>query len=176
MPRITRLLLMFIAVLLNACSSAPLESYQATTPIFKPETFFEGELKAYGIVLDRNGSLTRRFTVDIDASWSDGVGEIKEWFVYDDGEKATRTWIMTKQPDGTYTGTAGDVIGEASGAAAGSVFYWRYDLTIQVDGDDLTVTLDDWMYLVTESKLLNKSDIIKFGFKVGEVILVIERV
>ena len=127
------------------------------------------------MVLDYNGKLTRRFIADIHASWHNNIGTIDEHFVYDDGEKSRRVWQISKQPDGRYVGTAGDVIGEAEGRASGAAFYWRYVLQINVDNAPMQVTLDDWMYLIDDRHLLNKSSIIKYGIKVGEVVLSIAK-
>ncbi|WP_146447212.1 DUF3833 family protein, partial [Vibrio cyclitrophicus] len=38
------------------------------------------------------------------------------------------------------------------------------------------VVLDDWMFLMDEKRLFNKTEMSKFGFKVGEVILYIEKI
>ncbi|MEP0495017.1 MAG: DUF3833 family protein [Paraglaciecola sp.] len=46
---------------------------------------------------------------------------------------------------------------------------------MMVDGEPLVVTLDDWMYLIEKDVLLNKSQIIKYGLDVGEVILSIRK-
>lgn len=166
---------LFLALLLLSCSSADIDSYQATTPELKLNEFFNGELIAHGMVLDMNGDLTRRFVANITGTWQGKSGILDEQFVYDDGETDTRVWKLTELEDGSYQGTANDVIGIATGKSAGAAFYWRYDLEIMVDGDPLVVTLDDWMYLVDEDVLLNKSQIIKYGIDVGEVILSIRK-
>lgn len=172
-------ILLFTIMSLASCSSPNISDYKHTTPNLSLDTFFNGKLNAYGIVLDRNGKLTRRFSVDIDAQWNGNHGTINEWFVFDDGEKSTRIWEIQKQQTENgikYTGTANDVVGEATGKTSGSALYWRYDLLIKVDGTEYQVTLDDWMYLIDQKRLFNKTDIIKFGLKVGEVILFIEKV
>jgi hypothetical protein len=160
----------------TSCTSPSLEDYKTTTPSLSLESFFNGNLNAYGIVLDRNGKLTRRFSVALEANWVGNKGTINEWFIFDDGEKSTRTWQLTKDKSNVYSGTANDVIGVAKGKTSGSALYWQYDLLINVDGTDYQVTLDDWMYLIDKKRLFNKTDIKKFGFKVGEVILYIEKV
>ncbi|MEP1383079.1 MAG: DUF3833 domain-containing protein [Paraglaciecola sp.] len=167
--------LLFIALLLLSCSSANIDSYQNTTPELKLNEFFNGELVAHGMVLDMNGDLTRRFVANISGTWQGKNGTLDEQFIYDDGETDTRVWKLTELEDGSYQGTANDVIGIATGKSAGSAFYWRYDLEIMVDGEPLVVTLDDWMYLIDKDVLLNKSQIIKYGLDVGEVILSIRK-
>ena len=167
-------------MLLLGCSSNLIDDYADKTPELKLEKLFQGELKAHGVVLDRSGAFQRSFTVKMIGNWQKENGQLKgkldEWFVYDDGEEDTRTWLITKTAEGEYMGTANDVIGQANGHARGNALYWRYDLEIQYKGDPLVVTLDDWMYLVDENRLINRTEIIKFGFKVGEVLLSIEKV
>jgi len=171
---ISFLLLFFIGI--TSCSSPSIKDYKNTTPNLVLEDFFNGDLKAYGMVLDRNGKLTRRFSVDLKAEWQNNKGTINEWFLFDDGEKSTRIWQLTKQEDNTYIGTANDVIGTAKGKTSGSALYWQYQLNIVVDGSEYQVTLDDWMYLLDDKRLFNKTDIIKFGLKMGEIILYIEKI
>lgn len=167
--------LLILLFCVTSCSSPKIDDYKNTTPDLVLEDFFNGELVAYGMVLDRSGKLTRRFTVKLEAYWDNNKGTINEWFVFDDGEKSTRTWQLIKQTDNIYTGTANDVIGTAKGQTNGSALYWQYDLLITVDGSEYQVTLDDWMYLIDNKRLFNKTDIIKYGLKVGEIILYIEQ-
>lgn len=169
--------LLFVAALfmISACSTPSLDKHRGTTPELKLETFFDGELKAYGMVLDRSGNLLRRFDADLTASWQGNNGEIKEWFEFDDGEKTTRIWQLEKTADNQYQGQAADVVGIAKGRTEGSALYWQYQLEINVDGKDYVVTLDDWMFLMDQKRLFNRTDMSKFGFKVGEIILFIEK-
>ena len=169
------LLVIALTILLVACSSPSIDDYQGTQPELKLEEFFNGKLTAHGVVLDRNGKLTRKFSVDLLGTWENDKGKLEEWFIYDDGEKQTRTWYLENLGNGNYKGTANDVVGKAMGTAKGSALYWRYQLEIQYQGEPLEVTLDDWMFLITDKRLINRTDIIKFGFKVGEVILTIEK-
>ncbi|MDP4984795.1 DUF3833 domain-containing protein [Pseudoalteromonas tunicata] len=170
------LLVIFSLLVLTACSNPTINDYQNTEPKLELDQFFNGKLKAYGLVLDRQGLVTRRFEVDLIGSWHNNHGELNEWFYFDDGEKSTRNWKLTKLADGNYTGTAGDVVGIAKGKTAGSALYWKYQLLIKYQGDDYEITLDDWMYLVDDKRLFNKTELSKFGFKVGEVILYIEKI
>ena len=161
--------------LLTACGSANLEQHQDTLPEFRLEHFFNGKLKAYGIVLDRSGNLLRRFEADLIAEWKGNKGELKEWFEFDDGEKTTRIWQLSRSMDNNFQGRAEDVIGIAEGRTAGSAFYWRYQLKVPVDGEIYDITLDDWMFQIDDKRLFNKTEMTKFGFKVGEIILYIEK-
>ncbi len=168
--------LFFIVALifLSACSSPNVEQYSNNAPKLELSDFFNGDLVAHGIVLDRSGDLTRSFTVKLKGTWQGNKGKLEEWFIYNDGEKQERTWYLEKTAQG-YNGTAQDVIGTAQGSSAGNALFWQYQLAIEYQGRTINVTLDDWMYLVDEQVLINKTDISKFGFKVGEVVLSIRK-
>jgi hypothetical protein len=170
------LTLLLSVVTLASCMSPSIDDYAGTSPNLDLKTFFNGELVAYGMVLDRTGQLTRRFNVKLQASWDGDNGVIDEQFVFDDGEKTTRVWRLIKTDNNSYQGRADDVLGIAYGKTSGSVLHWKYDMVINFDGSDYEVSLDDWMYLVDDNRLFNKTDIIKFGFKVGEIVLYIEKV
>lgn len=162
-------------LLLNACSSRDIEDYQGSTPALDLKQFFNGPLTAHGIVQDYSGNVVRRFTVEMIAKWDGDVGEIKEWFVYDDGEKQIRIWNITSLGDGNYTGTANDILGEATGRAVGMALQWEYEMILPVDGSEYQVRFDDWMFLVDENTIINRTDIIKFGITMAEVTLVIAK-
>ncbi|MDV7104909.1 DUF3833 domain-containing protein [Vibrio sp. TH_r3] len=171
-----KFILLTFVLLLTACGNASLDEHKNTSPELKLEQFFNGELKAYGMLLDRSGNLTRRFEVKLLASWQGNKGEIKEWFEFDDGEKTTRTWRIEKLAENQYQGTAGDVVGIAQGTTEGSALYWQYDLNIPVDDEVYKIRLDDWMFLIDQNRLFNKTKLSKWGFDVGELILYIEKI
>ena len=104
-------------------------------------------------------------------SWTGSDGVLEEDFVYSDGQKERRVWRLKKLDGGRYTGTADDVVGTASGQAAGNAFQWAYTLRLPVDGKVYEVQFDDWMWLVDEKVMLNKAVMSKFGIRLGEVTL-----
>ncbi|MGC9403550.1 DUF3833 domain-containing protein [Vibrio genomosp. F10 str. 9ZC157] len=170
-----KIVILALTIMLSACGNATLDKHKDTFPELKLEQFFDGELVAYGMVLDRSGNLLRRFEVKLLASWQGDTGEIKEWFEFDDGEKSTRNWQLKNIGNNQYEGTAEDVVGTATGRTEGAALYWQYDLEIPVDGTTYQVTLDDWMFLIDEKRLFNKTDMSKWGINVGEIILYIEK-
>jgi Protein of unknown function (DUF3833) len=44
-------------------------------------------------------------------------------------------------------------------------------MALPVDGKVYNVDFDDWMYLIDDKVMLNKSEMSKFGFRLGEVTL-----
>ena len=168
-------LLVLGAALLSGCSAVTVEEYSGNTPVFQPERFFEGDLSAHGVIKDRGGRVIRRFTADINAYWQDGVGTLEEDFVFDDGELDRRVWTLRQTGPGRYTGTAGDVVGEGEIEVAGNSMFLAYVLRIPFGDDTLDLRIDDRMYLVDDHVLVNESRMYKFGFRVGEILLVIRR-
>lgn len=169
------LFVLLASLSLLACSSQSLSDYQGTTPQFDVKSFFNGPLQAKGIVLDRSGEVTRRFSVEMLGTWQHNQGKLEEWFVFNDGDKSERTWEIMKLADGRYTGTAGDIVGIAQGESAGFALHWDYQLNLLVDGSTYRVTFDDWLYQIDQKVVINRSYIKKWGFTVGEVILVISK-
>ena len=170
-----KILLLCCALLLAACSGVDVERYAATTPPLDLRRFLDGELTAYGMLQDRRGRMTRRFVATMQASWSGDTGTLAEQFRFDDGELQQRTWTLTHVGNGRYVGTAGDVVGNAAGSTAGAVFQWQYRLQVPWRNDSIEVSLDDWLYLIDERHLINRTRLTKFGFRVGELTLVIEK-
>lgn len=67
------------------------------------------------------------------------------------------------------------LIFQASGEIAGNALRWRYRLNLEVDGRTWEVSFDDWMYLMDEDTLINRSSMSKLGFELGQVTLFFRR-
>lgn len=153
------------------CSSVKIEDFKNEKPILKMEEYFNGTIDAYGVFIDRSGQVKKRFTCEIKASWKDGVGTLDEDFTYSDGTKSRRVWTLKKTKDDEFEGTADDVKGKAIGRVAGNALHWKYTLKLPVDGKVYEVQFDDWMYQMDQNVMLNQSNMSKFGFHLGQVIL-----
>lgn len=156
---------------LAGCSSLGVEKYRSEQPVLDLSTYFDGTLDAYGMFQDRSGAVIKRFHVLIEASWEGEVGTLDERFTYADGSTQRRVWTITRTAPGRYRGTADDVVGEAVGEAAGNALRWRYVLALPVDGKTYHVDFDDWMFLIDDKVMLNRSGMSKWGFHLGEVTL-----
>lgn len=157
--------------LLAGCSSISVQEYKTEKPTLTLEKYLDGNLDAYGFFQDRSGKIVKRFKVVMKATWKNGVGTLDEDFIYSDGSKSKRIWTIKKTDESKYVGTAADVIGEAKGESAGNAFQWKYTLDLPVDGTNYHVQFDDWMYLMDDNIMLNKSKMSKFGVYLGEVTL-----
>ena len=67
------------------------------------------------------------------------------------------------------------MVGAATGEFAGNALLWKYVLEVPYKKKTIKVAIDDWLYLITEDRLLNKSKLKKFGFSVGDLTLIIEK-
>lgn len=163
------------ALTLGACSAPRLEDAAQATPVFDPRVFFDGRVRAWGIVQDWRGRLARSFVVDIDGQHDGEAIVLDERFVYDDGERDTRTWRIVPTAPGAYTGVANDIIGSADGVAQGNAMRWRYAMDLTVEGRRYRVKFDDWMWQLDDDTLVNRSYVRKFGVTVAEVTLFMRR-
>ena len=166
---------LFSLGLLQSCSSVPVTEYADNSPTMVVEEFFNGSLTAHGIVKDRSGKVTRYFSASIKADWVDGVGTLDEVFKFDDGEEQTRIWKLTRDESGGYVGTANDVVGSSALEVSGNSLFLDYVLRIPYDDGTLDLHIDDRMYLVSDRVLINESVMTKWGVKVGQITLVIEK-
>ena len=169
------LTMLFSISFLVGCSSVSIDDYAENRPVIVLETFFNGRLKAHGIVKDRSGKVIRYFNASINAYWQDGVGTLDEVFKFDDGEEQTRVWKLVKDGPGRYTASANDVIGSSALKVAGNSIFLDYVLRIPYDDDTLDLHVEDRMYLVSERMLINESVMSKWGFEVGQITLAIEK-
>ena len=167
------------AVALSGCASPSIADYAGEKPELDLRRYFSGTVDAYGVFTDRSGKVVKRFTVVMNCSWSGEsgreVGVLDEDFTYSDGTTQKRVWTLKRQPgvggQGLYIGTAGDVVGEALGEERGNAFYWAYELDLPVDGRNIVVHFEDWMYQMNDRVMLNRATMSKWGVRLGEVTL-----
>jgi Protein of unknown function (DUF3833) len=157
--------------LLSGCASVEPERYQSEKPVLDLKTYFNGTVNAWGMFQDRSGAVIKRFTVTMRCVWTGDTGVLDEDFTYSDGTTQKRIWTIKKLANGQYTGTAADVVGQATGKAAGNALNWIYTMSLPVDGKVYEVQFDDWMILIDEKSMLNRAVMSKYGFRLGEVTL-----
>jgi len=162
--------------LLAGCASVKVEEYANTTPRFDIAEYFTGQTRAWGMVQDYSGEVQRRFTVDITGTFEGDTLTLDESFVFADGETDQRVWEFERVDEHHWIGTANDVDGQVDARQYGHAFHMRYPLDIDVGGRTLSFTMDDWMYLQPDGRLINRTAMRKFGLTLGEITLVFEQV
>ena len=156
---------------LAGCAGPGVERYRAEQPVLDLKTYLNGTLDAWGIFQGRDGEVQKRFHVVINAKWEGDTGVLDEHFTWSDGTTSRRVWRLVRQADGSFRGTADDVVGEALGEISGNTLRWRYVMALPVDGKVYNVDFDDWMFLMDDKVMINRSYMSKWGFGLGEVSL-----
>lgn len=158
-----------------ASSSHRLEQYEGTMPEADIMAYFNGPIKAWGMVEDWRGRVISRFDVEMVGTWEGDTGTLTEHFTYYGGEKQERVWTIKKIADGRYEGTASDIIGTATGASNGSAIRWKYVMNLPVGKTNYLIRFDDWMWQMNNGVMINRSYLKKFGFTVAELTLFMQK-
>lgn len=171
----TKLFVMISSFLTLFGCGTTLKDYQNTTPTFSLFEYFNGETHAWGIVQDFSGKQTRSFEVKIVGTVEGNNLTLVEDFIYSDGIEEQRIWSIQRLEDGTYQGTAKDIIGVATGAEQGNAMRWQYDFELPYDGSTITVSMDDWLFRRDENHLFNITSVKKFGIEVATVTIFFQK-
>ncbi|SHE92513.1 Protein of unknown function [Modicisalibacter ilicicola DSM 19980] len=175
MKRFSMLLIVVLVWGLTACAGVDTEDYAGTEPRLDIGDYFQGETRAWGMVQDYSGKVQRRFTVDITGRLDGSTLTLDERFTYADGETDRRVWTFERLDEHRWRGEADDVEGSVHAESYGHVFHMRYPLEVDIDGSTWTFSMDDWMYLQPDGRLINRTTMSKLGITLGEITLVFER-
>lgn len=175
MKKIQILIMSIICFLIPGCRSNSIEYYAQKKNKVDLRSFFKGDIEGWGSIFDYQGRQTRSFYVTLKGTWDKDKGTLEEWFFFDDGEKTERIWDISFTNDSTFVGTAKDIVGTAQGKQNGNAVNLNYTLNIPYDGSTINLSMDDWMYLIQDDIILNRTSMRKFGFKVGEIVLFMKK-
>ena len=166
--------LIIVIFLFTSCSKNTMkpEDFKNKEPRLIIEEYLSGNVKAWGVLQNRSGKVTRQFSADLDGTWDGKQLILKEKFNWDDGEIQNREWTINKIDDNHYEGTAGDVVGKAKGYSYGPAFKFEYVLLVPVKGKEMKITFDDWIFKQDDRVAINRATMTKFGFKVAELTVV----
>ena len=168
-----RLFLLIVSLLfITSCSgkqSMKPEDFKDKQPRLIIEDFMSGNVKAWGILQNRSGKVTRQFSADLNGKWDGKQLILDEKFNWSDGEVQTRQWKINKIDNHNYEGTAEDVVGIAKGYSYGPAFKFEYVLLVPVKGKEIKITFDDWIFMQDEKVEINRAKMSKFGIKVREL-------
>lgn len=169
------LLLLVLALSIASCGSVDVARYADQQPTLDLERFFSQPVKAWGMFQKRSGEVAKRFEVNIVSRREGSNLILDERFLYSDGTRQRRVWVLTPTGQGGWIGRADDVVGVADGQVAGNTLHWRYRLNLPVGDSTYEMSMDDWMYLMDEDTLINRTRMSKFGVEVGQVTLFFRR-
>ena len=172
---VNSILLIILLFLITSCSdniAMKPEEFKNKEPRLIIEEYLTGNVKAWGVLQNRSGKVTRQFSADLNGLWDGKQLILNEKFNWDDGEIQNREWTITKIDENNYEGTAGDVVGKAIGYSYGPAFKFEYVLLVPVKGKEMKITFDDWIFKQDERVAINRATMTKFGFKVAELTVV----
>ena len=158
--------------LTNCMAGMKPEDFKDRKPNLVIEEFLSGKVKAYGVLQNRGGKVTRQFSADLEGKWDGKRLILDEKFYWSDGEVQTRQWKIIKNDKHNYEGTAEDVVGKAKGFSYGSAFKLEYVLLVPVKGKEIKITFDDWIFKQSDTVAINRAKMTKFGFKVAELTVI----
>ncbi|MDZ7629047.1 MAG: DUF3833 family protein [Parvularculaceae bacterium] len=164
------------AVALAACATRPAipDEASASRP-FAIERDLAGKTVGRGAFKSITGA-DRLFTAYLDGTYEGETLTLVEDFEYDDGEKDRKTWRLTRQASGEWSGTREDVVGTARGYQDGPAFRLEYQVDIPMkNGGKRRVGFRDVLILRADGVVYNKANVGWRGFAVGGVELEIRR-
>ena len=127
---------LLVAFLLTNCSGNDMKpiDFKDQKPRLIIEDYLSGNVKAWGILQNRSGKVTRQFSADLNGKWDGKQLILNEKFYWSDGEVQKRQWKIDKIDEHNYEGIAGDVVGKAKGYSYGPAFKFEYVLLVPVKG------------------------------------------
>lgn len=170
------ILLALTLLLLTGCAMQP-PTPEDVGESFVLERDLIGKTVASGSFSAIDGT-HREFTAHIDGSWDGKTVTLVEDFEYADGEKERKTWVLTKLPNGEFSGIREDVVGTARGYQDGKAF--RLEYTMALPNDDGTpgrkMKFRDVLVNDSEGTIINNATVGLWGFRVATVSLEMKRV
>lgn len=174
------LLLAFILVLLLAVlilwrpgyafrSQKPTD-YANTAPLFDPLVHLNGPIESEGVIYGPDGRVSSRFVAKMTGAWDGQNGTLREEFTYATGGQQIRLWTLSFDDTGTLTATAPDVIGTGTGQLSGATLSMRYKIKLEDESGGHILDVTDWLYVMDNGVIMNRSEMRKFGVKVAELI------
>ncbi len=165
------LFVILTTILLSNCTGNQMKptDFKDQKPRLIIEDYLSGNVKAWGLLQDRSGKVTRQFSAELNGKWDGKQLILDEKFNWNDGEIQKRQWQITKLDEHNYEGIAGDVVGKAKGYSYGSAFKFEYVLLVPIKGKEVKITFDDWIFKQDEKVAINRATMTKFGIKVAEL-------
>lgn len=151
------------------------EDYAGKGPEFDLRQHLRGPILCEGVIYGPTGRVSSRFVADMEARWEGNVGTMTEEFRYDSGERQSREWRLTLGNDGSIRAEADDVIGTGTGRQAGSGVRLDYKIRLPERAGGHVLDTTDWMYLMENGAIINRSQFRKYGIKVAELVATMRR-
>ncbi len=144
-------------------------------PVFDIQKHLNGALICEGVLYGPTGRVVSRFVADMHGTWDGNKGHLTEDFRYDSGTVQKREWFLTSNADGTFDAKAPDVVGAGRGVQLGSAINLKYRIKLAQTAGGHRLDVTDWMYMLDNGTIVNRSQMRKFGIKVAELVATIRK-
>ena len=145
-------------------------------PQFDLRQHLNGPILCEGVIYGPTGHVTSRFVADMVGTWDGNVGTLREKFRYDSGAVQERCWTLSLGNDGRIRAEAPDVVGTGAGMVEGPAVQMNYKIKLDASAGGHVLTVTDWMYLMENGTIMNRSQFTKFGITVAELVATMRRV
>lgn len=151
--------------------------YVGLGPEFDLATRLSGDLVCEGVIFGPTGRVTSRFQARMQGTWSSDGGTIAQYFDYDSGAVQERAWSISFAPlaENRFEARADDIDGVGHGIVEGPSVQLRYRIILPKDAGGHGLDVVDWMYLMENGTIINRSQFRKFGLLVAELVATIRR-
>jgi hypothetical protein len=146
------------------------QDYADTTREFDLRQHLKGPILCEGVIYGPTGRVTSRFVADFEARWDGNKGIMTEDFRYDSGRTQSREWRLTLGNDGSIRAEADDLDGVGTGMQKGSAVQLNYRIRLPKEAGGHVLDTTDWMYLMENGAIMNRSQFRKYGIKVAELV------
>lgn len=147
--------------------------YIGTGPAFDIRTHLNGRFISEGMIYGPTGRVVSRFVAEMNGTWDGTRGALSEDFSYAGGGTQARQWNLETHENGSFTATAEDIIGTGTGQHEGATVRLQYRIRLPNDAGGHVLDVTDWMYLMENGTIMNRSEMRKFGIKVAELVATI---
>ncbi|MCF8483696.1 MAG: DUF3833 domain-containing protein [Rhodobacteraceae bacterium] len=145
-------------------------------PQFDMRQHLNGPILCEGVIYGPTGRVTSRFVADMVGEWDGNVGTLRERFRYDSGAVQDRCWTLSLGNDGRIKAEAPDLVGTGQGIVEGPTVQMRYKIKLDESAGGHVLTVTDWMYLMENGTIMNRSQFTKFGITVAELVATMRKV
>ena len=150
--------------------------FAATGPAFDMRLHLNGPILCEGVIYGPLGRVSSRFVADMHGSWEGNTGTLAETFRYDTGVVQERCWTLRVDDAGAIIDDAPDLVGSGSGTQQGPAVQMKYRIKLDASAGGHELNVIDWMYLMENGTIMNRSQFRKFGLPVAELIATMRKV
>lgn len=141
--------------------------YANMTPAFAPIQHL-GNMRISGLVHGPLGKVIYRFSGTQTCQWNGNHGHVNKSLLLDDGERFEQLASLYIR-DGKVQGHADNAQGPLKGTISGNALHLTYKLKLPKHASGLVVNVDDWFYALDNGTVINRSQIHKLGYPLGDI-------